>query len=334
VGNDLLELFKNCRLCPRQCGVDRLAGEKGFCGLSARIRVAHYGPHFGEEPPVSGKKGSGNIFFASCNLRCIFCQNYQISRGEMGDPLTTDELVEIFFGLERRGCHNINLVSPTSYIPSIAGAIRRARKRGLSVPFVYNSNAYEEVEALAVLDGLIEIYLPDFKYWSDAVACRLSGVPVDRGYSRHAKAAILEMSRQVGPFTIHEGLGKKGLLLRHLVLPGTCAGSRHIMRWVRDNLGKGTFMSLMSQYNPLHEACLYPMINRRIRQEEYDGLIARALDLGLVNVFLQDLESAPAYVPDFRKAEPFEGGVAEELRYSRPREPARGFIRRGGRHGD
>ena len=310
--NDLLELFRNCRLCPRQCGVDRLAGEKGFCGLPARIRVAHYGPHFGEEPPVSGKKGSGNIFFASCNLRCIFCQNYQISRGEIGDPLTTNELVEIFFSLEGKGCHNINLVSPTSYIPFVAEAIRRAREKGLSVPFVYNSNAYEEVEALAVLDGLIEIYLPDFKYWSDTIACRLSGAPVDRGYSRHAKAAILEMWRQVGSFTIHEGLAKKGLLLRHLVLPGNCAGSRHIMRWVRENLGPETFMSLMSQYSPLHKAHRYRMINRRIRQEEYDALIGCAVELGLENVFLQGLESAPAYVPDFRKPEPFEGGAPVE----------------------
>jgi len=302
---DELLLLEKCELCPRKCGVNRLNGEKGYCGIANEIIIAHYGPHYGEEPPISGTKGSGTIFFSSCNLRCIFCQNYQISQYREGESYTVEELAGIFILLEKQGCHNINLVSPTPYVPFIATAIRKARLKGLKIPFVYNTNAYENVESLKILDGLIDIYMPDFKYWNAGVAKKLSHVPVDKSYPEHAAAAILEMKRQTGVLTIKDGVATRGLLIRHLVLPGGLAGSDKIIEWIRDNLGTDTFISLMSQYYPVHKASQYPLMNRRIKHEEYDRLTDLLIDGGLKNVFIQKLESAPLFVPDFKKEEPF-----------------------------
>jgi putative pyruvate formate lyase activating enzyme len=298
-------LLEKCEICPRKCGADRLRGEKGYCGIGKEIIIAHYGPHYGEEPPISGRDGSGTIFFSSCNLRCIFCQNYQISHYREGESCTVEELVEIFIILEKQGCHNINLVSPTPYLPFIAAAVKKARLRGLGIPFVYNTNAYENVEALKMLDGLIDIYMPDFKYWSAGVAKKLSDVPVDRSYPEHAAAAILEMKRQVGILTIKNGVAAKGLLVRHLVLPGNLAGSDKIIEWIGDNLGRDTFISLMSQYYPVHRAGQYPLMNRKIRHEEYDRLTDLLVKEGFNNAFVQKLESAPLFVPDFEKEKPF-----------------------------
>jgi putative pyruvate formate lyase activating enzyme len=302
---DEFNLLENCELCPRRCKAARIRGEKGYCSTANEIIIAHYGPHFGEEPPISGINGSGTVFFSSCNLSCIFCQNYQISQYREGGPYTVEELVEIFMLLEKQGCHNINLVSPTPYIPFIAAAIKKARLRGLVIPFVYNTNAYENVEALKTLDGLIEIYMPDFKYWNAGVAKNLSHVPVDKSYPEYAAAAILEMKRQVGVLTIKNGIATRGLLIRHLVLPGNLAGSDKIIEWIRDNLGADTFISLMSQYYPVHKAGQYPMMNRRIKHEEYDRLTDLLVKEGFKNVFIQKLESAPLFVPDFKKEEPF-----------------------------
>ncbi|MCX8023360.1 MAG: radical SAM protein [Syntrophorhabdaceae bacterium] len=302
----ILELIKRCELCPRRCRVNRLSGETGACGVGAELKIAHYGPHFGEEPPISGTNGSGNIFFTACNMRCLYCQNYQISQKGMGRFFSVDELVDICLHLEEMGCHNINLVSPTPYIPFVAIAIERAREKGLKIPFVYNTNAYENVEALRLLEGLIDIYLPDFKYWSPKIARRLSRVPENNGgYPEHAKQAILEMKRQVGDLFIENGIAKKGLLLRHLVLPAGLSGTRDIILWIREHLGTNTYISLMSQYNPLHEAHSYPMINRRIRAEEYDGMVNLMVEHGFENVFIQEMESAELFVPDFNKAMPF-----------------------------
>jgi putative pyruvate formate lyase activating enzyme len=298
-------ILTRCELCPRQCGANRLAGQKGYCGAGDKIVIAHYGPHFGEEPPISGTKGSGNIFFSPCNLRCIFCQNYQISHNVTGRKITIDELIEIFFALETCGCHNINLVSPVPYILHIATAIREAKKRGLAISFVYNTNAYENVEALQMLDGLIDIYLPDFKYWNTTIAERLSGVPKGKPYPVFAKKAILEMKRQVGDLVVEDGIAQGGLVVRHLVLPGRLAGSKEIFTWIARNLGTGTFIGLMSQYYPLYEAKKYPILQRKIRQEEYDTLMERLLEKGFKNVFIQELESAALFVPDFEKTEPF-----------------------------
>jgi putative pyruvate formate lyase activating enzyme len=302
---DALPLLRRCELCPRRCGVNRLEGLAGYCGVAAEILVAHWGPHFGEEPPISGEEGSGNIFFSSCNLRCIYCQNYQISHLKMGRRVAVDELVEIFCGLANRGCHNINLVSPTPYIPLLAMAIGDAKRRGMAIPFVYNSNGYENVEALKTLEGLIDIYLPDFKYWSGGIATRLSDVPKEKEYAVHAMAAIKEMFRQVGHLTMERGLAKRGLMIRHLVLPGGLSGSRSILEWIKKEFGRQTFVSLMSQYYPLHGAGEHPILKRRIRQGEYDALVGYLIREGFENVYIQELESASQFVPDFEKAEPF-----------------------------
>ncbi len=298
-----------CSACPRRCGVDRLAGEKGFCGAGKDILVAHFGPHFGEEPPISGARGSGNIFFSFCNLRCVFCQNYQISHEGQGGPVSLDGLVEMFFSLQAMGCHNVNLVSPTPYVPFIAAAIGEAKRRGIGIPFVYNTNGYDAVDALRSLDGLIDIYLPDFKYWNPAIAERLSGPAAHAPYPECAREALIEMKCQVGDLLLEDGIAKRGLLVRHLVLPGGLAGSRAALGWIAETLGKQTSIGLMSQYLPLHRSGEHPILSRRIRQEEYDNVVSFLINNGMENVFTQDLESAPLYVPDFGKEQPFgEGG--------------------------
>jgi putative pyruvate formate lyase activating enzyme len=301
-----LSMLSECRLCPRRCGADRTCGEKGFCGAGGGLRIAHFGPHFGEEPPITGTKGSGNIFFSFCNLRCIFCQNHQISHEGIGGPASVDDLVSIFFSLRSIGCHNINLVSPTSHVPFIAPAIAEAKRRGLGLPFVYNTNAYDDVETLKSLEGLIDIYLPDFKYGNKLIAARLSHVPDSAPYPDAARAAILEMKRQVGDLSVKDNIAQSGIIVRHLVLPGGLAGSRRVFEWIGENLGRSTWIGLMSQYLPLHRSGDYPILARRIRQDEYESVISYLVDNGFDNVFIQELESAPLFVPDFRKERPFE----------------------------
>lgn len=299
-------MLSPCRLCPRRCGADRAAGQTGFCGAGNELRIAHFGPHFGEEPPITGTQGSGNIFFSFCNLRCVFCQNHQISHDGIGKPASVDDLVSIFFSLRSQGCHNINLVSPTSYVPFIAPAIAEAKRRGIGLPFIYNTNAYDDVETLGSLEGLIDIYLPDFKYSSGLIASRLSHASDTAPYPEAARAAVLEMKRQVGDLIVEDGIARKGIIVRHLVLPGGLAGSRQVFEWIGGNLGRSTWIGLMSQYLPLHRSGDYPILARRIRQDEYDSVIAYLIDNGFENVFVQELESAPLFVPDFRKERPFE----------------------------
>lgn len=264
--------------------------------------MSHYGPHFGEEPPISGRNGSGNIFFSPCNLRCIFCQNHQISHETFGKKMSSDGLADIFLELQDLAVHNINLVTPTPYIPQLATAIRDARARGVKIPFVYNTNAYESADILASMKGLIDIYLPDFKYWHDSVGRRLSGAP---DYPETARSAITEMKRQVGDLEIDKGLAKRGLLIRLLVLPGGLAGTKSVLRWIKDSLGTQTHISIMSQYYPLHQAHLSPMVDRPIRKEEYDEVTDFAIEEGFENIFGQEVDSAPLFIPDFEKKEPF-----------------------------
>jgi len=264
--------------------------------------IAYYGAHFGEEPPLSGLRGSGNVFFSPCNLRCIYCQNYQISHKKMGREISVEEIVEVFLLLEKQGCHNINLVSPTPYVPLIALFIKEAKQRGIAIPFIYNTNAYENCETISILNGLIDIYLPDFKYWFEDIGKQLSDVSA---YPFYAKQAIKEMKSQVGNMLIEGGIGKKGIIIRHLVLPDNLAGSKKILEWIGDNLGTDTYISLMSQYTPLYRASEYPPINRKITESEYDNLIEFLIENGFKNVFIQELESASLFIPDFNKAEPF-----------------------------
>jgi putative pyruvate formate lyase activating enzyme len=300
--HDSLSL-EHCVLCPRRCGVDRAHGKTGFCGAGSLCVVAHYGPHFGEEPPISGISGSGTIFFSPCNLRCLFCQNHEISHATFGRTVETEELVAIFFDLAARGVHNINLVSPTPYVPLIADAIETAKSRGLVLPFVYNTNAYETRETIARLKGLIDIYLPDFKYASGAVADRLSSAPE---YPRHAAEAIIEMKSQVGDLVVQEGVARSGIIVRHLVLPGNLAGTRRVIAWIREHLGAATCVSVMSQYVPLYRAHEQKLLGRRITVDEYDRAVECLEREGFSNVFMQELESADLLIPDFRREEPFE----------------------------
>jgi len=283
--------------------VDRSAGQRGFCGCGAECVVAHYGLHFGEEPPVSGTRGSGTVFFSPCNMRCIFCQNHQISQAESGRAVTVEALADIFCDLAAKGAHNINLVSPTPYAPRIAAAIVLARQRGIGIPFLYNTNAYETVETVRALAGLIDIYMPDLKYWSAKVARELSAAP---GYPAAATEAIREMKAQVGNLVLSQGVATRGLLIRHLVLPGGLAGTRRIIGWIADNLGPQTALSLMSQYYPAHRAGQAPIINRRIRPDEYAPLVDLLMEKGFKNVFVQEMESAASYRPDFNKKRPFD----------------------------
>jgi putative pyruvate formate lyase activating enzyme len=297
-----------CELCPRCCGTNRLDGETGYCGAGARMVVAHWGLHFGEEPPISGTTGSGNVFFSPCNLRCVFCQNHQISHGRFGKEVSPKDLADIFFQLKLSGSHNINLVSPTPYVPLIAEAIAIARTQGIAIPFVYNTNAYEKVGTIEMLDGLIDVYLPDLKYWSVPVAGKLSGAT---DYPGAAMEAVMAMKRQVGDLQVEGGLATRGLLIRHLVLPAHLAGTKKIVHWIKERLGVQTFLSLMAQYQPLHDASLHPALTRRISVPEYEELVDFLIVEGFENVFVQELDSAPLFVPDFTREEPFAEQVAQ-----------------------
>jgi putative pyruvate formate lyase activating enzyme len=297
-----LRTLEHCELCPHSCGVNRLEGQIGYCGAGDRVRIAHWGLHFGEEPPISGSRGSGNVFFSPCNMRCVFCQNHQISHNAFGKELSVDELEEIFFKLQAAGAHNINLVSPTPYAPLIGSAIRLAKEQGLRIPFIYNTNAYENVSTIEAFAGLMDIYLPDFKYWRSAIARKLSSAD---DYPEAAMQAILAMKRQVGDLRIESGLATRGLLIRHLVLPGKLAGTERIIAWIKAALGAETALSLMAQYQPLHRAIENRMLMRTITDGEYEKLLDLLLDQGFDNVFIQELESAPLFVPDFEREEPF-----------------------------
>lgn len=286
-----------CTFCPRRCAVDRGRGERGFCGAGARPTVALCQLHFAEEPPISGARGSGTVFFGGCNLRCVFCQNSAISRAPRGPEVSPSELAEAFLSLEREGAHNVNLVTPTPHVDSLAEAIGLARERGLSVPVIYNSGGYETVEGLRRLEGLVDVYLPDLKYRDDALALRYSGAP---GYFAAATAAVLEMARQVGhPAYGAGGLITKGLLIRHLVLPGRRSDSIAVLRWIREALGEAAAVSLMAQYFPAGEAASFPEINRRVTSFEYGQVAGAMRSLGLTQGFVQSRAAAGDWVPRF-----------------------------------
>ncbi|HUH97695.1 MAG TPA: radical SAM protein [Anaerolineales bacterium] len=294
-----------CVCCPRNCGVDRLAGKLAVCRIGAEIQISHAGLHFGEEPPISGTQGSGTIFFAGCNLRCVFCQNYQISqefqRGRL-QTLTVAGLAAEMLRLQDQGAHNINFVSPSHMIFQMADAIGAARAQGLAVPIVYNTNGYDSVEALRQIRGLVEIYLPDIKYMDNELGRRYSAVG---DYAEIIPGVLREMLEQVGQLQMDEhGIATRGLLVRHLVLPGHLDNSRRCLQFLAD-LSPDIFVSIMSQYSPQHKAARYPEINRTLREDEYDQITEYALDLGLGNAFVQEIESQTACLPDFDEANPF-----------------------------
>jgi len=285
-GDELYTLLKECRLCPRDCRVNKLHGEKGQCQAGSQLEIASYHPHFGEERPLVGKNGSGTIFMTNCALRCVFCINWQISQGGMGTTRSIKELAVMMLRLQKRGCHNINVVTPTHYAPHIVQALDIAASKGLRIPLVYNTHGYERIEILRKLDGIVDIYLPDFKYTDPAQAAKFSSGAED--YPGYVKDALLEMHRQVGiARPAVDGLMHRGLMIRHLVMPNNVGGSIGVIEWIAGNLPEDTFVNIMSQYRPMHKADSYPEIARRITTGEYKEVVERALELGLTNLAIQ-----------------------------------------------
>jgi putative pyruvate formate lyase activating enzyme len=298
----LKKILRRCVLCPRMCRVDRVAGEHGFCSLDARMVISSALPHHGEEPPLSGRGGAGTIFFASCNLKCIYCQNYQISHYPEGRPVGADELAGIMLDLEARGCHNVEPVTPTPHLPGIMEALEIARERGLRVPFVFNCGGYERQEILRLIDGRVEIYLPDFKYGLEEVGNHYSCVP---DYPRHALDSLREMVRQVGDtLEIEDGVARRGVLVRHLVLPGRTDNSLAALKLIRE-VSPFIPLSLMSQYTPIPAVAGDPLLGRRVTWEEYEQVVNAALDLGFEELYTQAVDDR-ALNPDFAQEKPFD----------------------------
>jgi len=278
------EMLRECTICPRNCRVNRLAGEVGVCKTAELPRVSSYFPHFGEEPPLVGYYGSGTIFFSYCNLKCIFCQNYPISHLGEGYEVSFEALADMMLELQRMGCHNINFVTPTHVVPQILKALVIAVEKGLCIPLVYNTSGYDSVETLKLLDGVIDIYMPDLKYTSNKVARSLSKA---ENYPEIARAAIKEMHRQVGDLQIDErGIAYRGLLVRHLVLPGGLAGTREAMRFLAKEISPNTYVNIMDQYHPYYKAKDHPVINRPITSTEYEEAIRIAKEEGLQRIAL------------------------------------------------
>lgn len=298
-GRALRELASPCRLCPRCCGVDRMRGETGFCRAGDRARVAKAVAHMGEEPAISGIRGSGTIFFTHCNLRCRFCQNHQISHEHRGHEVSTEELAAMMLDLQRQGCHNISLVSAAHFLPDIVEALTLAAGQGLTLPFVYNSNGYESLQVLRLLGGIVDVYLPDAKYCGESLAGRYSSAP---GYHRANMAALREMFRQAGGLEIDEhGIAVRGLIVRHLVLPGAIGDTYRVLRAIKKNLGPFVTVSLMGQYTPCFEAVGHPVLGRTLNAGEYKQACAMLEELGFENGWVQELSADDrSFVPDFR----------------------------------
>lgn len=271
-----------CNLCPRECGADRASGSSGVCGASGEVRVSAAIPHFGEEPALVGRFGSGTIFLSHCSLKCKFCQNHDISHGGDGRDIPAEELSSIMLRLHRQGCHNINFVTPTHYVPQIVEALPRAIEAGLDVPLIYNSSGYESVEVLKLLDGIFDIYMPDLKYSDDSVALSLSGV---KGYFEAAKAAIKEMHRQAGDLLVSpEGLAMRGLIIRHLVLPEGLSGTSEAMRFIAREISRNTCVNIMDQYRPAYRAFEDKRISRRTSGDEFNAAVEVAVQEGLTRI--------------------------------------------------
>ncbi len=272
------KIMESCKLCPRMCKVNRLNEEKGFCGIGAKAVVSSVCPHFGEESVLVGYGGSGTIFFTGCNLGCVFCQNYDISQLRQGDEVEIDDLVNMMLQLQRRGCSNINFVTPTHVVPHILESVHAARVKGLKIPTVYNCGGYESVESLQLLEGAINIYMPDAKYMNPVSSKKYSSA---QDYPEVMKAALIEMHRQVGDLKIKDGLATQGLLVRHLVMPNNIAGSIDIIDFLADEISINTYINVMEQYRPTFKAHNYPEINRYITYEEFNEVYQYAKERGL-----------------------------------------------------
>jgi len=280
------ELLQNqlyaCNLCPRNCGVNRIEGEVGVCGVGKNAWVSSYGPHFGEEDPLRGWQGSGTIFFSGCNLNCLYCQNSDISQNVSGEEVSEEVLAEIMLELQSRGTHNINLVSPTHVCSQIVMALYIAAQRGLHIPIVYNTGGYDSVQTLKILDGIIDVYMPDMKYSQPEIGEELSGVP---DYPYHNQCAVKEMFHQVGDLKLSsQGIAERGLLVRHLILPGDLAGSKVILKFLAGEISNGTYLNIMDQYRPAYQASRHAGMSRRITVDEYQTIVDTALSLGITRL--------------------------------------------------
>jgi putative pyruvate formate lyase activating enzyme len=279
------KLLSSCEVCPRKCGVKRLEGERGFCRSDEEVIVSSYNAHFGEEPPLSGNFGSGTIFFTNCNLKCIYCQNYPISQLRNGNKVSLSELAKIMLALQKRKCHNINLVTPTHFVPQILKSLKLAVKMGLHIPIVYNTSGYDSVNTLKLLDGVVDIYLPDARYADNEIALKYSSAP---GYFEIMKKALREMHRQVGDLSLNMmGVAHSGLIVRHLVLPEGLSDTRKIMRFIAREISPHTYISLMAQYFPAYQASQFPLLSRRIKKEEYREAFQAFKEEGLENGWFQ-----------------------------------------------
>ena len=275
-------ILEQCRLCPRQCKVNRLADEKGICRTGRAAMVSSYNPHFGEEDPLVGTGGSGTIFMTNCNLLCVFCQNWEISHLGEGSEVDSKTLAGMMLHLQRMGCHNINFVTPTHVVPQILDALPEAIESGLNVPLVYNTGGYDAVETLKLLEGIFDIYMPDFKFWDPEMSRKYLKAP---DYPERARDAIREMHHQVGDLTLDDkGIAQKGVLLRHLVMPGGVAGTRQIMRFVAKELSANTYVNIMDQYRPCGNAAQYPPLDRCITHDEYEDALSAAREEGITRL--------------------------------------------------
>ena len=292
-----LELLEKCAICPHNCGINRLNNQIGRCKSKDTVKVALYSTHNFEEPCISGKKGSGTVFFSNCNMNCVFCQNYEISQQGKGKEISIEELADIFIKQQEKNVENINLVTPTSYVPQIIEAIKIARGNGLKLPIVYNTNGYETVETLKMLDGFVDIYLPDFKYSDNELGKRLSKVD---NYFEIATGALKEMYRQTGKAVFNdEGIMQRGMIIRHLVLPNHILNSRRVLKWINENM-HDVYVSVMAQYFPTYKAKEIDDINRKLTKEEYEQIENYLYRLDLENGYIQELgEHEEEYVPNW-----------------------------------
>ena len=291
--------LEDCTLCPRQCHVNRVMGQKGYCKETADVVVARAALHMWEETCISGKDGSGAVFFAGCNMGCVFCQNYHIARNEVGKKISVERLAEIFLELQGQGANNINLVTPTHYVPQIIDALDLAKERGLRLPVVYNTSGYEKVETLQMLKGYVDIYLPDFKYMEPELAQEYSHA---LDYPEYAKEALQEMVRQVGSPDVDEitGLMKKGVIVRHLVLPGHVRDSKKVIRYLYETYGDQIMISIMNQYTPMPQVAEDPLLKRKVTKREYEKVVDYALEIGVEYGFIQEGEVASdSFIPEF-----------------------------------
>ena len=292
----MYEELDKCNICPRECNINRNSNEVGFCKCNNEIKIANYSLHMWEEPCISGEVGSGTVFFSYCNLQCIYCQNYEISSLHKGKIVSREELVDIFLKLQNMGALNINLVTPTHYIPLIKNVIIIAKDKGLIVPVVYNTSGYEKVDSLKSLEGLIDVYLPDLKYYDNSLGIKYSKA---NNYFEYAKDAISEMYRQVGKVRIVNGVIKKGVIVRHLVLPGHIDDSKKIIKYLYDKYGDNIYISIMNQFTPVNKVN-YSNLNRTLTESEYDEVINYAYDIGVRNAFIQEGETcSESFIPKF-----------------------------------